>query len=484
MVGTTTLVAWGFASAMCCVAWRAESGRKGYGRASFRPSPDRTALAGAGILIAFAIAILHTAGSGLRLSLQTVLKYTPPVIERRVQGAHDSSRMVTETAAYAHIDHVLPIDVMPVLFLVMAVVFSTLVWREYRRRKPMCAAAAARPHGLKEAVPRPCTAAGHPRIPRSRRARRNARHARPLDHAGRPDHRRFDQRVGYRRTARRRCSSRSRSRACSTRRGRRLQAGTHYGARQAGTGIGDRRGRVLGARSSSARRCLVPPRCASRTPSRCPGVRKDEPAKPIALVGHSQGAVICAWFIRGGHWQEKPSENYSDEHALTMRCTTPLTNSQTIALFTCGSPLGSLYRTFFPRYFNETFFIHGGEKVVRKRLAELLAQHRPHRCAGEPRRCRHGRRLSAGARYRRHRARRTRRPRGIASTGRTAASRGISRNTFLRSIWSAGPSSQRPRVAQAAQVEGSARPPFLGCTCTGINRTAVRFYSEHACNHR
>ncbi len=153
MVGATTLVAWGFASALCCVAWRAERSRKGHGRVGFRPVQDRTALAGAGILIAFAIAILHTAGSGLRLFLQTVLEYTPPVIERRVQGAAGNPRMVTETAVYAHFDHVLPIDVIPVLFLIMAAVFSTLVWREYRRRKPMCAAYAARPRGFKEPVP-------------------------------------------------------------------------------------------------------------------------------------------------------------------------------------------------------------------------------------------------------------------------------------------------------------------------------------------
>ena len=34
---------------------------------------------------------------------------------------------------------------------------------------------------------------------------------------------------------------------------------------------------------------------------------------------------------------------------------TPREQSARIALFTCGSPLGSLYRTFFPRYFNEDF---------------------------------------------------------------------------------------------------------------------------------
>jgi hypothetical protein len=85
-------------------------------------------------------------------------------------------------------------------------------------------------------------------------------------------------------------------------------------------------------------------------------MRTDVPDKPIALVGHSQGAVICAWFIRGGHWRERPSENYSDEHALaTGMNDTPDEQSDRIALFTCGSPLGSLYRTFFPRYFDEHF---------------------------------------------------------------------------------------------------------------------------------
>ena len=31
-------------------------------------------------------------------------------------------------------------------------------------------------------------------------------------------------------------------------------------------------------------------------------------------------------------------------------------------LFTCGSPIGSLYRTFFPRYFNENFFSTAARK--------------------------------------------------------------------------------------------------------------------------
>ena len=31
------------------------------------------------------------------------------------------------------------------------------------------------------------------------------------------------------------------------------------------------------------------------------------PNSPIALVGHSQGSVVCAWFVRGGHWTEQPT---------------------------------------------------------------------------------------------------------------------------------------------------------------------------------
>jgi hypothetical protein len=356
MVGITTLVAWSFASAMCCIAWRAESSRKGHGRASFRPVPDRTALAGAGILIAFAIAILHTAGAGLRLSLQTILKYTPPVIERRVLGGQDSSRMVTETATYAHFDHVLPIDMVPVLFLVMAAVFSTLVWREYRRRKPMCAVGVARPHGLKEPAPSHVLLRDtHEFLGRAALvgmlaslglwtavagltiAASNSRWGSDglltplfiaLKIAGllllvvvvvrRPEH--TIERVKL--------------------------------ALESVTDVAGFWAPDLHPLAGASYRLAVL-RGLRRGVQE---VRKDEPAKPIALVGHSQGAVICAWFIRGGHWQENSSENYSDEHALTMRLHDASDEqSHRIALFTCGSPIGSLYRTFFPRYFNENF---------------------------------------------------------------------------------------------------------------------------------
>ncbi len=363
MVGGTTLVAWGFACVLCCVAWRAESSRKGHGRANFDPIPDRTALAGAGILIAFAIAILHTAGSCLRLFVQTVLKYTPPVIERRVQGAKDRSGMVTDTAAYAHFDHVLPIDVIPVLFLVMVAVFSALFWREYLRRKPVCAASAALPHGFKEPVP------SHVLLRDTHEFLGRAALVGILASLG----------VWI------------------------ASAGLIIAASNSGWGTDGLLTSLLIALKIAGLVLLVlivvrrPEHTTERikqvlesvtdvagfwAPDLHPlagasyrlavlrglrrgvqDVRKDQQAKPIALVGHSQGAVICAWFVRGGHWQERSSEHYSDERALTMRLhDAPDEQSDRIALFTCGSPLGSLYRTFFPRYFDETFFMTAARK--------------------------------------------------------------------------------------------------------------------------
>ncbi|CAN5859709.1 hypothetical protein BH10ACT9_BH10ACT9_07980 [soil metagenome] len=83
----------------------------------------------------------------------------------------------------------------------------------------------------------------------------------------------------------------------------------------------------------------------------------DYPDHPIALVGHSQGSVVCAWFMRGGHWTERPSEATTDRQALQNGLhSVDFRRSDRIALFTCGSPLETLYRTFFPRYFDREFF--------------------------------------------------------------------------------------------------------------------------------
>ena len=66
-------------------------------------------------------------------------------------------------------------------------------------------------------------------------------------------------------------------------------------------------------------------------------VRTAGPAK-VVLVGHSQGSVLCAWLVR-----RHPDTN--------------------VRLVTCGSPLASLYGTFFPATFNTAFFAHVAQSV-------------------------------------------------------------------------------------------------------------------------
>lgn len=344
MVGVTTSVAWVFASALCWIAWHAERSRNRNGGLRLRWSPDRTALAGAGMLIVFAVAILHMAGSGLRLAVQTILEYTPPAIERRAQGAQ-------------HGFDVMRIDLIPVLFLLTAAVFGALFWREYRRRKPVRPINLARPRGFKEPVP---------------------------SHVLLRDTHEFLGRIGLV--------------GLLVSLGMWLASvGLVVAASRGRWGIDEPRTNVFLAVKITVLLLLLviavrrPDQTVARTkrvlesfadlagfwaPDLHPlagasyrlavlrglrrgvrDVRSDLPDKPIALVGHSQGAVICAWFIRGGHWRQRPSENYSDEHALAMRMhDAPGERSDRIALFTCGSPLGSLYRTFFPRYFNDDFF--------------------------------------------------------------------------------------------------------------------------------
>lgn len=55
--------------------------------------------------------------------------------------------------------------------------------------------------------------------------------------------------------------------------------------------------------------------------------------QPVALVGHSQGSVICAWYM-----------------------VTRQAPQNRITLYTCGSPLWSLYAAFFPTHFGRDFF--------------------------------------------------------------------------------------------------------------------------------
>ncbi|MDL5156025.1 alpha/beta fold hydrolase [Actinomycetospora termitidis] len=57
-------------------------------------------------------------------------------------------------------------------------------------------------------------------------------------------------------------------------------------------------------------------------------------AEEVALVGHSQGSVVAAW----------------------LAAARTSTASPKLHLVTCGSPLQSLYATFFPSYFDKAFF--------------------------------------------------------------------------------------------------------------------------------
>lgn len=91
-------------------------------------------------------------------------------------------------------------------------------------------------------------------------------------------------------------------------------------------------------------------------------VAMEYPHHPVALVGHSQGSVICAWFMRGGHWVERPSEGTTDRRAIKEGLyRSAIAPSERTALFTCGSPLATLYQTFFPRFFDLRFFAKTAE---------------------------------------------------------------------------------------------------------------------------
>lgn len=67
------------------------------------------------------------------------------------------------------------------------------------------------------------------------------------------------------------------------------------------------------------------------------------PNRTVVLVGHSQGSVICAWLIR--------------------KRTLPV-KKERLHLITCGSPLVSLYETFFPAYFTVEDFRDVRQKVA------------------------------------------------------------------------------------------------------------------------
>lgn len=80
----------------------------------------------------------------------------------------------------------------------------------------------------------------------------------------------------------------------------------------------------------------------------------------VALVGHSQGSVICAAYVQELKRLERLRADDPDgtseqtkRHPLWWATTT---DTSQIHLVTCGTPLSSLYATFFPLHFHHEFF--------------------------------------------------------------------------------------------------------------------------------
>lgn len=84
---------------------------------------------------------------------------------------------------------------------------------------------------------------------------------------------------------------------------------------------------------------------------------------PIVLVGHSQGSVVSAWYVAVLGWSDWKALSDVD---IAARFSLPVGTeadrdivpavSLRPSLITCGSPLDSLYATFFPQYFPPGFF--------------------------------------------------------------------------------------------------------------------------------
>lgn len=83
---------------------------------------------------------------------------------------------------------------------------------------------------------------------------------------------------------------------------------------------------------------------------------------PIVLVGHSQGSVVSAWYVAmvgWTDWQELSDAEFAGR--LSLPADSDLARSAPDdafrpSLITCGCPLSSLYATFFPHYFPDSFF--------------------------------------------------------------------------------------------------------------------------------
>lgn len=397
MILYTTIPVWFVATALCCVAWLSTHRR--HRRDSAKPSPvvDRTAMAGAGLLLAVGITVLHTAGSMLRLAAQTVTE----IVADRLSSSNSMKDWGTAvllpcpddvgdrnvgTVKWCSPDSYVAgigntgvtgginpgdplfeaqrIDFTPLFFLVFAVVLFALLYREYWKRKN-------RP--VRTIRPARGSAGEH-------------KHEAPVQERKQeaPVHTLVTEMHDY--LGRVAASALVTTIALWVGLAALVEAlGPSLGAPtlivlqffgiavitliivRRPEALADRLRRTFGSLADIAgfwAPDLHPLAGASYRRAVLRGiregvrnVREDHPGKPIALVGHSQGSVICAWFVRGGHWKERRSESCSDERAIQLGWTrVDREQSERIALFTCGSPLESLYRRFFPRYFDEDFF--------------------------------------------------------------------------------------------------------------------------------
>ncbi|MFK0049397.1 hypothetical protein ACIQU4_35940 [Streptomyces sp. NPDC090741] len=81
----------------------------------------------------------------------------------------------------------------------------------------------------------------------------------------------------------------------------------------------------------------------------------------VVLFAHSQGSVLGTWLLAN----EKVPENLRDAAGhLAMEGPSSLPLKENLHLLTCGSPLKSLYRGFFPSYFHDWFFLRASERTA------------------------------------------------------------------------------------------------------------------------
>ncbi|MFE6913311.1 hypothetical protein [Streptomyces rubiginosohelvolus] len=81
----------------------------------------------------------------------------------------------------------------------------------------------------------------------------------------------------------------------------------------------------------------------------------------VVLFAHSQGSVLGAWLLAN----ETVPENLQDDATLiTAEGPSLLPPKEHLYLLTCGSPLKSLYRGFFPSYFHDRFFLRASERTA------------------------------------------------------------------------------------------------------------------------